>query len=270
MTNLDAFNETMKTINESTYLKTGVKGYKSFFLECVNGRMIVESIMADSTASALGSIANKTLTELGKEDKADSMRMNALLAFYNKIQTIGEQIKAQYYEESDENKKMNLYDLLMKYKFIADPEKDAILKRAMLNSKIAQGNRVATFIRSIIQGISAKNATSPIAEFKNQVMRLKSEIEKFYNPSFPFQASIKGYEKDLLGPDGLVDILEKIMDQISASTADIEKAINPTKGTFGNKTFQDVSGNFQTSHKYESAVMEAYAASLSYFARKRI
>lgn len=269
MTNLDAFNEAMKTINEATYLKTGAKGYKSFFLECVNGRMIVESIMADSTASALGNIANKTLTELGKEDKADSMRMNALLAFYNKIQTMSEQIKAQYYEENDENKKMNLYDLLMKYKFLTYPEKDAILKRAMLNSKVAQGNRVATFIQSIIQGVSSKNATSPIAEFKNQVMRLKSEIEKFYNPSYPFQASVKGYEKDLLGPDGLVDILEKIMDQISASTADIEKAINPTKSQYGNKTFQDVSGNFQTSHKYEAAVMEAYAASLSYFSRKK-
>lgn len=269
MINLDAFNESMKTINESTYLKTSAKGYKSFFMECVNGRVLMESIMADSAATALGDIANKTLTELGKEDKADSMRLNALLAFANKITTMAEQIKAQYYEETDENKKMNLYDLFTRYKFLADPEKDAILKRAMLNAKISQGNRVATFVQSIIKDISKKNTISPIAEFKNQVMRLKSEIEKFYHPSYPFQASIKGYEKDLLGEDGLVGILENIMDQISASTAQIEKLINPKQETFGNKTFSDVAGNFQTSHKYESAIMEAFAQSLSYFSRKR-
>lgn len=266
MINLEAF----KTLTESTYLQTGAKGYKKFFLECVNGRVMFESIMADSAATALGDIANKTLNELGKEDKADSMRLNALLAFYNKIQTMSEQIKAQYYEESDENKKMNLYDLLLKYKFLADPEKDAVLKRAMLNAKVAQGNRVATFVQSIIRDISKKNAISPIAEFKTQVLRLKEEIEKFYHPSYPFQASIKGYEKDLLGPDGLVDILENIMDQISASTAQIEKLINPKEATFGNKTFSDVAGNFQTSYKYESAILEAFANSLSYFSRKRI
>ena len=270
MINLDAFNESMKSINEATYLKTGAKGYKSFFLECVNQRVMIESIVADSTAEALGTIAKKTLKELGKEDVGETPRFNALLVFADKIVTMAAQIKNQYFEETDENKKMNLYDLYTRYRFLADPDKDALLKRAMLNAKISQGNRLAVFIQSLINQIAAKNPTSPIAEFKNQIMRLKSEIEKFYHPSFPFQATIKGYKEALLGPEGLVDTLETIMDQISASTADIEKTINAKEATFGSKNFKDVAGNFQTSHKYESAVMEAYASSLSYFSRKRI
>ena len=270
MTNLDAFNETLKTITESTYLKTGGKGYKSFFLECVNKRMIVESIVADSTANALSTIATNTLKELGKEDRTESPRFNALLVFADKITNMAAQIKNQYFEEQDENKKMNLYDLYLRSRFLADPEKDALLKRAMLNAKVSQGNRLAVFIQSLINNIAAKNPTSPIAEFKNQINELKSEIEKFYHPSYPFQATIKGYEKALLGQDGLVDILETIMDHISASTADIEKTINAKEATFGKKNFQDVAGNFQTSYKYESAIMEAFANSLSYFSRKRI
>ena len=262
------FESLPKSITESVRLNTNTLGYKKFFFECVNNRIIIESILADSASSALGRIATKTLSELSREDKADPVRFNALVTFANKIDTIADQIRQQHGIETDENAKYNLFDTYSKYKFLADPSKDAILKRALNAAKNTQGNRLAVFIQNIIGGVTAKNSPSPIASFKEQILRLKSEIEKFYNPAYPYQASIKGYHEFLLGPNGLMSILEAIMDEISASSADIEKAINPGQSTFGNKILSDVSGDYQTSHKYESAILEAFSTSLSYFLEK--
>lgn len=243
-------------------------GYPKFLAECVGNRTFLES--SALVANTLGRIADKTLMAMEKENSADPVRFNALSTFEDKITRIREDLMEKFKAESDPKAKQHIASLYSKYKFLSNPFTDGILKNALAKAKKSPGHRLATFIKEIIIGVSDKSTTSPIEAFKQEVTHLKDAIEMFYNPEFPYQATLKGYKDALLGEnDGLIEILDTIADNLNKSRNEIQ-ALNSNVPKFTAKdTPSDVFVNHQTNQMLESerVFMEAFAESLSYFSR---
>jgi hypothetical protein len=244
-------------------------GYASHLLECISRRTFLEG--TQEVGSALNRIADKTISELSRKGAVDKDAFNALIVFEDKIKNILKQLTAQYHNETDPEAKSNIAKIVTSSKFLSDPSQDGILKKALAGAKNAQGNRLVVFISLIIKQIVEKNDNKPIEDFKKEINHLQQAIEKFYYNDFPFQATIKPYKAHLLGPNSIIDIMDKIVDNLVQSESDISN-LRTSGAIFGNGvTPGDVTHNYQTSYKYESqrAFMEAFAESLEYFARKR-
>ena len=256
-------------------------GYAKHLLECVSRRTFLEGSAV--TGTILNRIADSTMEELNKKGALDSSAFSALVVFDEKINHLLKQLTQQYHTETDPEAKKNLAHIITSSKFLSNPAQDKILKNALNGSKNAQGNRLATFIRLIIQQIIEKKDVNPIEDFKKEITHLREAIEKFYYNEFPFQATIKPYKEYLLGPNSIVEIMDKIADNLVTNEPNITKLNAPiisrspnteTKPASvksdGLTDFSDIFGNYQTNYKYESqsAFMEAFAESLEYFSRK--
>lgn len=259
-----------KYITESRTSAIPKLGYGKHLMECINKRTFVESATA---VRALSTVATDTMNALNRDGKGEAERFNSLVNFDDKITLISEQLKNEVINSKDEVEKKKLFKQYQDGKFLSNPARDKILRSSLNSAKKAQGNRFIAFIQGIIGGVAESNGGSPIASFKEQVGILHAEIAKFYEPSFPFQASIKGYRDFLLGPDGLLNALTTISDALVDKTDEIDRILNPTTKTQYTRSYTgDKTGNYQTDHRFEAqtAFMEAFSTSLSYFSRKKI
>lgn len=253
-------------------------GYAKYLTECISKRAFLEgSAVAGST---LNRIADKTMGELSRSGAIDPTAFSALVVFSDKVANILNQLTKQYHSETDQEAKQKLAKLIVSHKFLSNPAQDGILKKALAGSKSAEGNRLAKFISLIIQQVIAKKDGHPIEDFKKEITHLREAIEKFYYGEFPFQATIKPYKAHLLGPNSIIDIMDKIADNLVNSEPEISKINAPII----HKSTQPVGfkdnvapgndpriTNHILSHEYESQMtfMEAFAESLDYFSRRK-
>jgi hypothetical protein len=219
------------------------------------------------------------MAELSRSGSADPSAFSALVVFADKVTNILTQLTKQYHEETDPEAKKKLATLILSHKFLSNPAQDGILKKALAGSKSAPGNRLAKFISTVIQLVLEKKSGHPIEDFKKEITHLREAIEKFYYGEFPFQATIKPYKEHLLGPNSIINIMDKIADNLVNSEPEISKLNAPiihkdTKPVgfkdnvpHGNDPRLT---NHILNHKYEaqSTFMEAFAESLDYFSRR--
>lgn len=276
----------MKTYQLSDIIPSGIMesgmpkvkiGYATYLTECISKRTFLES--SNMAGGTLNRIADKTIAELSRSGSVDPSAFSALVVFADKVTNILAQLTKQYHEENDPEAKKKLATLILSHKFLSNPTQDGILKKALAGSRSATGNRLAKFISIVIQLVAEKKSGHPIEDFKKEITHLREAIEKFYYGEFPFQATIKPYKEHLLGTNSIIDIMDKIADNLVNSESDISKLNSPilhkdTKPVgfkdnvpHGNDPRLT---NHIISHKYESqnAFMEAFAESLDYFSRR--
>lgn len=253
-------------------------GYAKFLSECVTSRIFLEAM--GNPSETLNRIATQTVNAFNDKNKSDPGFFNALMVFWGKIDNIVNQLKGQYKDETDPEAKKNLANLVTSYRFLTNPEKDLIIKKALMGAKSSSGNRLAEFIRLVVENILKDNKGNPIEEFKKEATNLRDAIEKFYYEGYPFQATIKPYKEMLLGPNSVVGVMDKIADNLVNIEPDIIKMdsgishkSHEPKGFSKNVTpgNNPVFFDNRINHKYESqtAFMEAFAQSLKYFSGKK-
>jgi hypothetical protein len=252
-------------------------GYAKYLTECISKRAFLET--SNVASGTLNRIADKTIAELSRSGAVDPSAFSALVVFADKVTNILHQLTKQYHEETDAEAKKKLASLILSHKFLSNPAQDGILKKALAGSKSAPGNRLAKFISMVIQLVAEKKSGHPIEDFKKEITHLREAIEKFYYGEFPFQATIKPYKTHLLGPNSIIDIMDKIADNLVNSEPDISKLNSPIIHKENKPTgFKDNVPhgndprltNHVLSHRYEaqSTFMEAFAESLDYFSRR--
>lgn len=254
-------------------------GYGSYLTECISRRTFLEA--STEAGNTLNRIADKTLAELSRKGSVDPEAFSALLIFSDKVTKILEQLTRQYHDETDPEAKKKLASLILSHKFLSNPAQDGILKKALAEAKRSSGNRLAMFISIIVRQIVDKKSGHPIEDFKKEITHLKEAIEKFYHGEFPFQATIRAYKEHLLGPNSIIDIMDKIADNLVNSGPEIgnisTQIIKHGKEVKGFKDNVPAGAdqrftNHQMSHFHESQsiFMEAFAESLEYFSRKNL
>jgi len=247
-------------------------GYNRHLMECVGRRVVLEgTALVNST---LNRIADKTIEKLQSQGSGDAIGFNALSALYDRLGKIRDTIKKQYVAEKDSDTRQALANAYVEYQLFHETEKDKILLKALKESKTAQGNRLITFVKSILMQISSTSKT-PILDFKHTVTTLRSNIIRVLNTGS--NGALSSYKDALIGSDGLVDTLDSIVDEFIASESEINQIMNPSytspsNTNDANSVPADAFTGHQTNHMYESQVafMEAFAESLSYFSRKKV